>query len=94
MWWFLALWLFVSYIAAICAMFIDFEFNSRREPTVVPQEKYEYGDAREIALRFLFCIIPILNLFIIALFLYAHTKPFKKLVLRKIKKMLEEADNE
>ena len=90
--WFLALWLFVSYIAAICAMFIDFEYYGDFVP--VPQEKYEYGDASEIALRFLFCIIPILNLFIIALFLYAHTKPFKKLVLRKIKKMLEEADNE
>lgn len=92
--WFLALWFFVSYIAAMCAMFIDFEFDSHREPTVIPQEKYEYGDASEIALRFFFCLVPILNILIIALFLYAYTKPFKKVVLRKIKKMLEEADNE
>lgn len=92
---FLFTYLLISYIASICAMFIYFEReNDYDDLHVVPQKEYNYGEASEILLRFAFCLILPCAVCVIGLFLYAYAKPAKKSILRKIKKILEESENE
>lgn len=90
---FMFIWFIVSYFAAFCSLFLDFKFSNYGEPEVTPQEELEY-DAGELAVRFIFSFIPVLNIVIICLSLYANTKTFKKAVLRNVKRMLEEVDND
>lgn len=92
---FLFMYLLLSYIGSICAMFIDFEReNNYSDLHAIPQKEYNYDTASEILLRFGLCLIPPIAVLIIILFIYVYTKPVKKIILRKIKKMLEESENE
>ena len=87
------IWFITSYVAAFCFLFTNFRCSEYGDPVVEPREESEYSIAN-IALRFFFSFVPVLNLLIICLCVYANTKTIKKAALVKLKAMLENIDNE
>ena len=87
------IWFITSYVAAFCSLFTNFRCSEYGDPIVEAREESEYS-ATDIALRFFFSFVPVLNLLIICLCVYANTKTIKRAVLVKLKSMLENIDNE
>ena len=86
------IWFITSYVAAFCSLFLDFKFNNG-EPEVTPQEELKY-DGGELVIRFTCSFVPLLNIAIICLSIYVNTKTVKRAILRNVKRMLEEVDND
>jgi hypothetical protein len=72
-------------------LFTNFRCSEYGDPIVEPREESEYtiGD---LAARFFFSFVPVLNLVIICLSVYANTKTIKRTILVKLKTMLENID--
>lgn len=91
MWWFLFMYLLVSYIAMYFAINFDPMGGEGGQPRLIENDEVTVESTRE---AWWVSLIPMINIYIIVVGIYLRIPKIKKSILLRIKKMIEEVENE